>query len=843
MIKLSLLIFIFSLSSNSNAFFARVISDPIESCKKKDESFADKIHCIETNQTDYKVRDLNKLSDKLGEKVVQNYEDLRAAKGLSDKLYDQSIDSIKSYNNMLIHSRKSKIADKELAYSDGINLLVNVENKIKKISSANRCSGRANNKKNSQRLNNCKKRREALLAPHLANKAMLISSNPLLGNKHTAEMIANTIEEAHDEYYRESTRIRSCIRANNRSRNRTKKRCGNLGEITKKRDNEVFSYSRKDYLDTYQKSLKDSIKSAKKLRDRHLEVSNKIRNFFAIDRSVNHLESLRDDIYHDREIATDYYVSAGFSKDSGINDQTRCRIIAEYEANESNAFINSLAIDLAVMAIPMGGPLLMARVATRVSKISKGLQTFFTSKKIAFVSKFNTARAELSMLGVDVNALYGEKEHCEEVLSTADGLGKIPEGLKSAYDSCQQTLNNMTMSLVAASLGGAVGTFSMGKFLPSNLKSTPEIKLRPESNMTPEDIDTFLAFKDGNRFQLMTKKDMEAVNLAPDDALIEVEVKTLFSSDTKKMTRSELKEYLQKNEVDSLRVTGVETAREFSEKELKEISSKIDAENLAKLNEAPNEKMSVIVEYQSGELGSYSGNADMLKELALRGDIKSMKHTYDVPRSVESGFKVPASNRATGYDVVNSSYAKIANDSKYTISKSNPSDIEGVTLYHGTIKEMESSVRGGPKNVGKGFGGRGLYLDLSEDARIAKEYSGHAKAAAQNRLANISDNAQDAVKTADTTPIVMSGKLNVGSKDLNVGKFTIVRNGEVDLEKGILPANWDEDPRLVKMMEEKFHILDLRGMKSNGLNLDTDRILIIHENAGKDIIKWNDGVE
>ena len=83
--------------------------------------------------------------------------------------------------------------------------------------------------------------------------------------------------------------------------------------------------------------------------------------------------------------------------------------------------------------------------------------------------------------------------------------------------------------------------------------------------------------------------------------------------------------------------------------------------------------------------------------------------------------------------------------------------------------------------------------------------------------------------------VVLSGELNV-NRELRVGTFTVGRGATFDLQNGVLPERWADNPNLRRLMEENFDILDIRGM--DGLNMNTDRILIIHESAGDDIINW-----
>ena len=61
---------------------------------------------------------------------------------------------------------------------------------------------------------------------------------------------------------------------------------------------------------------------------------------------------------------------------------------------------------------------------------------------------------------------------------------------------------------------------------------------------------------------------------------------------------------------------------------------------------------------------------------------------------------------------------------------STDTDIAGSTVYHGTLEGMVESVTKGPRNVGKGFGGSGLYT-TPEGVNVASEFTNMAMT--QNR--------------------------------------------------------------------------------------------------------------
>lgn len=158
-------------------------------------------------------------------------------------------------------------------------------------------------------------------------------------------------------------------------------------------------------------------------------------------------------------------------------------------------------------------------------------------------------------------------------------------------------------------------------------------------------------------------------------------------------------------------------------------------------------------------------------------------------------------------------------------------------VHHGAVDTFESSIRSGPKNVGSGFGGSGLYVAVDGDRRIAEFFADKAASEARSRSQwyDLGD------KTGTKTPPkarVLDGVINPDA-NLRVGKFQIQRDAiQPDLKRGILPPNWEADPELRALIFREFDVLDLRGMKSSGLAMDTDRMLVFHESAGANAIRW-----
>lgn len=244
-------------------------------------------------------------------------------------------------------------------------------------------------------------------------------------------------------------------------------------------------------------------------------------------------------------------------------------------------------------------------------------------------------------------------------------------------------------------------------------------------------------------------------------------------------------------------------------------------------DEQANALREAMVTFDSGERGFVSGSRQMLEEIASSPNVRSIDPAGDAIGWARPLSDVPVNQRMLGYDPVAARVAQIGD-----AFVGSADDIRGLGVHHGTIAGLEDSVRAGPQNVGKGFGGPGLYTFLDDGADLARTYSEFARDAAANRAANVGR------AGVDTTPTVIDGRV-APDADLRVGRFSLRRNGSPDLANAVLPANWADDPLLVQALLSRFDVLDVRGAKAAGLNLDTDRFLVFHESAG-DVIRFAD---
>lgn len=150
------------------------------------------------------------------------------------------------------------------------------------------------------------------------------------------------------------------------------------------------------------------------------------------------------------------------------------------------------------------------------------------------------------------------------------------------------------------------------------------------------------------------------------------------------------------------------------------------------------------------------------------------------------------------------------------------SGLHGAKVCHGTTQIMTQSVELGPKNIGKGFGGKGLYIALEEEEALASFY---AEAAAQG---------------TKSLPIVLKGELQI-SKKSRIGRIEIQKRGigyKPNLEKGIFPAQWSEAQELQQLMIDHFDIIEVKNASQSGYANTSNRFFTIHESAGPEIIQW-----
>ena len=248
----------------------------------------------------------------------------------------------------------------------------------------------------------------------------------------------------------------------------------------------------------------------------------------------------------------------------------------------------------------------------------------------------------------------------------------------------------------------------------------------------------------------------------------------------------------------------------------------------------PSRIASYWVRLASGEIVSFIGNLDMVSEVAASPHVVSVESPDDEYVALRTYNHVPDRERRADYDwqaaLARQLLPSATVDSRTT-------DIAGMTVQHGTLRSFAPSVRRGPKNVGKGFGGRGLYVSVPGEEATARYFAEKAEANAASHLAHTADAAEETAEGHKS--IVLQGTINA-EKSYRVGTFQMSSTKGTDLNRGILAYDWDQNPNLRQLLESEFDILDLRGLRQSAkLAIGSDRILVVHERAGRDVIAWD----
>lgn len=304
-------------------------------------------------------------------------------------------------------------------------------------------------------------------------------------------------------------------------------------------------------------------------------------------------------------------------------------------------------------------------------------------------------------------------------------------------------------------------------------------------------------------------------------------------SESLNVTREEAIRLSQDSSVTDLRIETIKpvgTTPRLTAAQQRKISPDVAA-NLS--GSRPDSVASVMVKFKSGEVGIFTGNPQMIRGMAAREDVTSIDLGMSAPSWLEPTFRLNTASR-TQVNPIDGMRRELTRGSAVSDGRSLGYDDQ--VVFHGTVRENVASVKSGPQNVGAGFGGRGLYLAREGERDLAENYSKLASGAAENRVANVAANVDPT--RIDRTAVVMRGRLNP-EKNFRVGVFEVGRDIFVpDLKNGRLPTNWDDDPRLRQLIESEFDVIEIRNARTNGMNISSDRYLVVHERAGADAIVW-----
>ncbi len=451
-IKLAILLFI---SFNGLSFFARWIEDPKEFCGE-DKNLIDTpiIYCdknvIPLPEVDL---DLNKINNSLDENFNNDVNDLLSTRALSAKILSESKEATSSYND--IKDGKSEKSKRErLRINSSLNALLSLEFKIQELSAWDprfqTSRGTRVPKKEQEKR---KKKRDALKL----KKALIISENPVLAQDPIQNLIGDKVGQ--------------------RIKNHTKAIRGNYSnrkELLKKReDDNYFSIKEEAYLEELDESLGRMIISSEKLTKRHEKALSKIKMA-----TPENAKFIRDNLMYNKDLIRDYFIAADPSNpnsDFFNNRGVACRLAGEFDASELNSLFNSLALDIALTVIPVGGPLLMGKALGKLSKI-KSLPTAL--QKIAHADSsaiYSTIGVELGVMGIDTSLIADDMKRCEELRNLKYSFSGLPSGLEEKAKECDDMLNDMILSYAAGMITGATLSAKLLKGSKNILKNSSKV--------------------------------------------------------------------------------------------------------------------------------------------------------------------------------------------------------------------------------------------------------------------------------------------------------------------------------------------------------------------------------
>lgn len=244
-----------------------------------------------------------------------------------------------------------------------------------------------------------------------------------------------------------------------------------------------------------------------------------------------------------------------------------------------------------------------------------------------------------------------------------------------------------------------------------------------------------------------------------------------------------------------------------------------------------------VVEFASGEVGKVEAAPQAMFGLLQGGDVTGVRADFG-PRWLPHLDAIhPTLRKAEARPAFDAALASLL--PMPLVGDAN--GLAGLEVFHGTLRGFEASLRAGPRNVGGGLGGRGLYLALRGTAE-AGEWASAAARKAEARIGN-AGGAPFAESADARGPIVLSGRIDPAqAAQLKVGRFTARLASDAtmaDLRRGLLPGCYADDPRIMRALLNNYDVLDVEldwPMVGN-----TGRMLVAHESAGG-AIKWNDGV-
>jgi hypothetical protein len=488
---LILLILLFIFESRSHAFIYRYFSDPIEFCdsKKEFKNEQDQSKALDICHDLKAVLPLSKNSltsfvSQLDDQFISDYQDLLFAKKKSALISTEAMDQVRNFERLKNKMKKedSIESNPELKrLNDNAQVLASINYKIEVLSHPMPgCF--VTDSKECERLKD--EYIEKNITPLVERRSEHLLQNPILAQSSAQNFLTEMVEKRLAIHQESTSENFNCIQNEKISTlfsKDKKSKCLDPERLKKEKLDDIsFEFTAADRQIYLLPSLESGIKSATTLSETHRKIEQKISQLLNDGKSdktstkspqfFKDLHELRTNIFHDRNLTTDYFVTMN-EEELGQNQQgsnrVACHLIKEQDANNKNALINSVLLDAATLLIPMGGPFLLTKVISTANKLNK-------------LSKLQNAKvlvvAETTSASLSTGNIAREHQHCNDINKRMIQLGNVPIQVKDEYLECRKTLNDLTMSYSLAILGGATGIAPSLKLMKSATDKENKIK-------------------------------------------------------------------------------------------------------------------------------------------------------------------------------------------------------------------------------------------------------------------------------------------------------------------------------------------------------------------------------
>ncbi len=450
--------------------------------------------CIEVNgnpsdQTQY----LEDFFKKLNKNFLTDYTDLTSAYKISKDISKESIHAKKEFSK-IIQVTNNPISDwgkSELYknYEDQFKVLLEIEYRISAMDKKYNCDGLGSRPGMHEKIRQCRRKKATLRVGGFSrdqlaqSRSQIYSRYPLFNHvglsKYLDERLRKKISNSKfnnqfkckkgqkDSFFSESCDLARIGRSPKLER-------GQFGKILNKAASEARI------------TLNDVLK-------RHQKTAGEIEKVLKNPKNINGAKRLRNKIFSNRELVSEYLSTQDIDKEAqNLNlNNFSCRLLKEYDANEDNTDYNSYAIDLGVILLPIGAPLIAGKFLHRIGRLSQkhGSSGKKTLKAGSFSKKFKKSilAAELTGMGLDSQNILQKFEYCQKINEKSIAVKSFKKSQEENYDQCQETLRSVTMAYSLAMVGGALGLASSFQKI-DKLKNSLNTVNKGQAKVGPNEI-------------------------------------------------------------------------------------------------------------------------------------------------------------------------------------------------------------------------------------------------------------------------------------------------------------------------------------------------------------------